>query len=47
MEAGVPLQDWATTTTIGGAAWVVGWGLVRKNKKLPKMMDASAEEMCM
>ena len=47
MEAGGPWLDWAVTTTIGGATWLDGWGLVRKNKKLPKMMDASAEEMCM
>ena len=49
MDGGGSWLDWAitTTTTIGGAAWVDGWGLVRKCKKLPKMMDASAEEMYM
>ena len=45
--AGGPWQDLATTTTICGAAWVDGWGLVKKCKKLPKMMDASAGEMYM
>jgi len=45
VDAGGPLQDWAITTTIGKAAWVDGWGLVRKCKKLPKTRDASAGEM--
>ena len=47
MDAGGPWLDLATTTSIVGAAWVDGWGLVRKYKKRQKMRDASAEEMYM